>query len=181
MDKKTIFLLGLIAIGISIVPFGFYRFFFGNTILTDNEKWGQFGDFIGGVLNPFIALFSFIALLITLWYQSKEIRKNDRIRKHDEIVNALQLLEKSIEPKMEMILSRQYTLPSKNQYNYRMAASLSNDFMIFQSYLKEISRYSKSKSLIGLYKYKYLDIIKVLLEKEYIDNDLFNYYTTAEE
>lgn len=37
------------------------------------EHWGQFGDFFGGVLNPFLAFCSFMALLYTINIQSKQL------------------------------------------------------------------------------------------------------------
>jgi hypothetical protein len=181
MYKRIIVFWGIFAIFISGVPFYLYRRYFGDTIIASYDKWAQFGDFIGGVLNPFIALFSFIALLLTLWYQSKEISKNDNSRKVDEIISSLQLLEKTIEPKMEHILSRHYTLPDKDKYSYRMAESLSSDLILCRNFLTEISVYSKSNSFIDLYKYKYLDIIKILHKRNYISKELKNFFAPAEE
>lgn len=181
MNKGTIITLAIIAIVLAIIPFGFYKYYFNGSIVAQNDAWGQFGNFIGGVLNPFIALFSFIALLFNLDYQSKKIHKNDKIRKRDEIINSIQLLEKTVEPKMEMILSRQYTLPEKEKYNYQMAISLSNDLKIVYNFLVDISNYAQSESIVGIYKYKYLDISKILFNKNYISKELYDYFKTAEE
>ena len=35
--------------------------------------WGEFGDFIGGTLNPFFSALSLLAILWTLIIQSKEL------------------------------------------------------------------------------------------------------------
>ncbi|NRF14118.1 hypothetical protein [Vibrio coralliilyticus] len=57
---------------ISIVSF--YAFHFQELeISTDPEKWGPFGDFFGGVLNPILAFFSFLALLYTIHIQQNEL------------------------------------------------------------------------------------------------------------
>ncbi|WP_207284559.1 hypothetical protein [Pseudomonas sp. FW300-N2A2] len=42
---------------------------FSINILTDQEKWGQFGDYFGGVLNPVLSFFAFVAILYTLRIQ----------------------------------------------------------------------------------------------------------------
>lgn len=38
------------------------------------DKLGSIGDFFGGVVNPFLGFFSFMALLITIYLQLKELR-----------------------------------------------------------------------------------------------------------
>lgn len=53
-DKKLQLIVGILFLIILVVP-GFYYFNF--SVLTNSqETWGQFGDFIGGVLNPIIAI-----------------------------------------------------------------------------------------------------------------------------
>ncbi|MBE5147672.1 hypothetical protein HJ042_05980 [Vibrio parahaemolyticus] len=42
-------------------------------ISHDPEKWGPFGDFFGGVLNPILAFISFLALLYTIYMQQVEL------------------------------------------------------------------------------------------------------------
>lgn len=45
-------------------------------IFGDPNTFGVFGDFIGGILNPTLAFLSFIALLITIRIQSKELKNS---------------------------------------------------------------------------------------------------------
>ncbi len=40
---------------------------------TEKGKWGTFGDFIGGTLNPLFALFSLFAIIYTIKIQTKEL------------------------------------------------------------------------------------------------------------
>ncbi|MHC3125544.1 putative phage abortive infection protein, partial [Acinetobacter sp. GN11] len=40
-------------------------------------KWGQFGDYIGGTLNPVLAFLSFSALLFTIYIQVKQLNFAD--------------------------------------------------------------------------------------------------------
>ena len=56
-----------------IIVISTYIKYFPGPISFDNQKWGTFGDFIGGTLNPILSFLSFIALLITIILQSKEL------------------------------------------------------------------------------------------------------------
>ena len=39
-------------------------------------EWGQFGDFIGGFLNPIFAFFNFVMLCITILLQNRQLAQN---------------------------------------------------------------------------------------------------------
>lgn len=49
-----------------------YLWMFHGKISADHDKWGEFGDFFGGTVNPLLSFFSLIALLLTIAIQSKE-------------------------------------------------------------------------------------------------------------
>ncbi len=53
--------------------FGLYFFNFHGE-LADQETWGQFGDFVGGVLNPLFGFLAFLLLLATLFLQNRELQ-----------------------------------------------------------------------------------------------------------
>ncbi|VAW73737.1 hypothetical protein MNBD_GAMMA14-2378 [hydrothermal vent metagenome] len=55
-----------------------YSQYFDGDITSDNEKWGTFGDFIGGTLNPILSFLALIALLYTIHIQSKELKLSRR-------------------------------------------------------------------------------------------------------
>lgn len=81
---------------------------FSTHVLADQEKWGQFGDYFGGVLNPLLSFFAFMALLFTLKEQKQsgvdsEIRHEEQQREQRffQMVNLLnQVAEqvKMVEP-----------------------------------------------------------------------------------
>lgn len=54
----------------------FYVTFDGVIFPSDNTRadWGTFGDYFGGVLNPIFGFASFLALLVTIIYQAKELK-----------------------------------------------------------------------------------------------------------
>jgi hypothetical protein len=53
--------------------FGRYLTHFNGDLSLDHAKWGTFGDYIGGTLNPILSFISLIALLTTIILQSKEL------------------------------------------------------------------------------------------------------------
>ncbi len=81
--KKRIFeillFLVMIIIFVSVIIIIYeYVSIFSTNLSHNNSDWGTFGDYIGGILNPFLSFFAFLALLITICYQRKEIRDNRR-------------------------------------------------------------------------------------------------------
>ncbi len=56
----------------------FYENQFGPVLSSKQEVWGQFGDYIGGVLNPALSFLALIALLITITQQSKQLHISSR-------------------------------------------------------------------------------------------------------
>lgn len=69
------YLLGIFVIAIVIIAFAFTIYFikFHGSLSATNGDWGTFGDFIGGTLNPILSFLSLIALLVTIFLQSKEL------------------------------------------------------------------------------------------------------------
>ncbi len=66
---------GLVALIIIIAVIGYYKIIFSNyTIDANTEHFGQFGDYVGGTLNPILAFLSFIALLYTIKIQTDELK-----------------------------------------------------------------------------------------------------------
>lgn len=55
------------------VTLGKYWAAFGVSTAIDHGTWGQFGDYFGGVLGTVLAFLAFVALLMTLRIQSKEL------------------------------------------------------------------------------------------------------------
>lgn len=61
------------AIGLLFITLCFYFYNFNNGLSDDSSKWGTFGDFIGGTLNPIFALFSLFAIIYTIKIQTEEL------------------------------------------------------------------------------------------------------------
>jgi len=69
-----IWLIVLVAICSALVVVSFYGNYFSGSVTHEHDKWGQFGDFFGGTLNPTFSFLSLIALLITITLQSEELK-----------------------------------------------------------------------------------------------------------
>lgn len=62
---------------IAAVAFGAYIYKFGGQGLSPNQsRWGEFGDFLGGVINPVVGIATVFLLLITVILQRKELRNS---------------------------------------------------------------------------------------------------------
>lgn len=100
-------LLLLLAItAIIVVSYGYARAFHGAPgpeviIGRDNQAvWGQYGDYIGGVLNPILGFLSFLALLLTLILQRQELYSAQQerdaaqqtLKKQTDVLNSQQSL-----------------------------------------------------------------------------------------
>jgi hypothetical protein len=57
------------------------------------ETWGQFGDYLGGTLNPFIGLFTVWGLLMAFKLQSAQlaVARKDSVRQAKDMRDAAQL------------------------------------------------------------------------------------------
>lgn len=64
--------LSLIAIAM-IAIFGAYTWRFHNLPFGDPSMWGQFGDYVGGMLNPVLGSLSLLALAYTVFLQNKTL------------------------------------------------------------------------------------------------------------
>jgi type II secretory pathway pseudopilin PulG len=71
--KRRLILVAIAAIVLLCAPLAAYVTNFGTKWSTDPGTWGQFGDFIGGSLNPLYALLAFLALLYNLRLQSEQV------------------------------------------------------------------------------------------------------------
>lgn len=79
IKKKVLGLVASLAIIFYVSAFGIYAWYFGDSpIIASNELWGQFGDYIGGVLNPLFALLAFLALLYTITQTQEELKLTRR-------------------------------------------------------------------------------------------------------
>lgn len=63
-----------LALVFALAVTGFYANFFRSRPLSDDpEQWGQFGDFVGGVINPVVGLITVFLVILSISIQRKEL------------------------------------------------------------------------------------------------------------
>lgn len=105
-----VFILATATIGIVVFVY-FYNF--SGPLSISNEAWGQFGDFVGGSLNPILSFFALIALLLTLWVQSRSL---DTARKQISQQNEVSSLSAQISAISTLIVSLNEQIAQDNTY-----------------------------------------------------------------
>lgn len=63
---------------VAVIALATYFFKFYGALSNDPGTWGQFGDYVGGVLNPTFSFLALIALLATFGLQVRELRISAR-------------------------------------------------------------------------------------------------------
>lgn len=68
--KRVLFGVAACLVGAYLIYFGLIL---GQKAATDADKWGQFGDFVGGLLNPIVAFAAFFWLTESVKLQKQEL------------------------------------------------------------------------------------------------------------
>ena len=71
--RKALRLLVGSAIVLVVSVFAAYFLAFNSGLSVQQEVWGQFGDFVGGTLNPILSFFSLLALVFTVTLQVHQL------------------------------------------------------------------------------------------------------------
>ena len=108
-----------LALFIIIVVFSFYWFFLGNghRFSVDPQVWGTFGDYIGGVLNPFFSFLTLISLLYTINLQHRqlEISTQELIASRNELELSRNELEKTANATQNAVLVARETIEAQSR------------------------------------------------------------------
>ncbi len=79
MNKSIFYTVAVIAFLVVVVSVATYVNVFGSTLSNSHERWGQFGDYFGGLLNPIFAMLAFLALLWSIMLQAREFRSASKL------------------------------------------------------------------------------------------------------
>lgn len=69
--------------------------------IGDQEKLGQFGDFVGGILNPIFGFITVILLITSLNFENKKSSLEKKNRDKDELLKLLKEAKKDCRAKIE--------------------------------------------------------------------------------
>ncbi len=64
----------------------------------DKDKWGQFGDFIGGMVNPLLGL-------VTIWLLTKSLRQNQEVQESTQRAMVEQIQIAAVEKDFNLMVS----------------------------------------------------------------------------
>jgi len=73
----------------ALTAIGLYVWIFRFDLSNKHDVWGQFGDYLGGTLNPLFAFTALLALLYTIVLQSRELRNSG-----EQLAKSAEALEK---------------------------------------------------------------------------------------
>ena len=74
----------------------FYTRFGGQKLSTDPASWGQFGDYVGGLINPMVGLATVVLVFLTLLVQRHELQASLIELKRSNESAAIQSFEQSL-------------------------------------------------------------------------------------
>jgi hypothetical protein len=172
--SKIIFIIFLTG-GILLFQFGFvfYYFCFKHgfcSLPTDIATWGQFGDFIGGTINPLLTFFTFIILLYALHEQKKELHYQYTQFAIDQLIKTIEMLINENDVYMKKYIHNEM-VDFKNNNSYPVIIDIRNAIGDIYVYLKKIDYLDPQSPLIFYYKRKLIKFVECLTVKGYFTEE----------
>ncbi len=96
------------------------------TLSTDPAVWGQYGDYIGGILNPIFSSLAFSGLVITIVLQARQI---DEVRKQANL-EEMQRVQSTIAARIDLLLASNIIVNTQEGQNLTRFAS--NPLTVFK-------------------------------------------------
>jgi len=109
---RYIIIIAGISIIIIIITFGIYFYQFNGVLSNNQQIWGVFGDYVGGILNPIFGLAAFLALLFTIIIQSRSLGIAREELEYSK--NELELSRKELKNSADALRSQNETLKKQN-------------------------------------------------------------------
>ncbi|MFM2625648.1 putative phage abortive infection protein [Vibrio owensii] len=124
---------------IAIIPLGYLAWFWGINdyeLSKDVSNWGVFGDFIGGILNPLIALLAFYWLTMSVLIQKTELSETQQIL--NQTLNSQ--LEQSLTQKQKRFEDSFYALLEQMNNVYQQLLTVPDENKKINSNLNHLAR-----------------------------------------
>lgn len=103
MNRSLRWLLAIGAVSAVGVQ-GMYLYKFGSwpiTLSEDPAVWGQYGDYIGGLLNPIFSSLAFSGLVVTIILQARQIDEG----KHNAELEEMQRVQSTVAARIDQLLT----------------------------------------------------------------------------
>jgi DNA-binding XRE family transcriptional regulator len=119
---------------------GFYFRQFNGPLSPDPERWGQFGDYLGGTLNPLLAFLSLIALVLTVSMQRRqlEIAREQLSNSREELEATRAELARTADAQTQA--ARALEVQSKSLEESTRLSALSASLTVVDSLMSEAKR-----------------------------------------
>jgi hypothetical protein len=75
---------------------GLYASTFGLNISDQHDRWGQFGDFMGGILNPLTSLFTLFVAILVWKLQTKELAETRTSLQEQNRLNSFAVADQTL-------------------------------------------------------------------------------------
>lgn len=112
IDRSLRWLLALGAVAAVGVQ-GMYLYKFGSWpigLSSDPAVWGQYGDYVGGLLNPIFSSLAFSGLVVTIVLQARQIDES----KHSAELEEMQRVQSSVAARIDQLLAAPLILNTAN-------------------------------------------------------------------
>jgi hypothetical protein len=76
--RLSLYVLTAISVAAIGAYFLWFGFALGNPLSKDTATWGEFGDFIGGILNPLVAACALYWLTMSVRFRSLNLQRHGR-------------------------------------------------------------------------------------------------------
>lgn len=161
MNKKNIRWIVIGCMTLFLIPNAFYYFNFNGELSKSPEHWGQYGDFIGGSINPVLTIANIIALIYLTYTVShlEDKRSIEHMNVQKKIIinqmrhNALLDLLKAVDHYTNLI----ETTPNK----YAVVSTVNNPFDPFEQNTYHLFRDANTDS----FKKEYLEKLQSSIYK----------------
>lgn len=178
-------LIFTIALLIFVILFYVIYFAFINDYSLSNQTdtWGQFGDYLGGVLNPIFAFFTILLLLITIYQQKNELKDNKEQKLKEDIVLILKEITDRITPWLDQYEGKDIISKTENikeNYNERRLFRIAFNLKLVYRHLLELEKIDKNNQLVEYYKLLYVGDSIIFNQKGYIDQNVSDYFKKIE-
>ncbi|QBF81967.1 hypothetical protein EXU30_04070 [Shewanella maritima] len=127
---------GFAVIVITVFILGFYFISFGSSGIFSQESFAQFGDYVGGTLNPILS-FATIGLLVwSIRIQLKELRASTEALENSKIELQLTRIEAE---KSASALAAQVAMSEKDFRVREITRSLNEQFKVYETLINSPS------------------------------------------
>jgi len=168
MKKRFWFLiLGLaflVLVGVFSSYFFWFKFKLEYRLSESGEVWGQFGDFVGGILNPILSFITILILVISSLYQQKQnanTEKRDNLKRLDDRFYGMLSYQREYYETAVISINVERKIPVKD------IASVFEDMFFSSGNLSLIDQHSVKSSIFVMVRQFYL-ILKII-DEAYID------------